>query len=107
MVDDEQTGDIPEAMETDSVQEVQEKEERIATLEAELEREKQTCVALQNQLTMERFGISRFTNDNKLISFYTGFSLLLKDLVSDFYLTSLQLVLCRMAAVKRLPVHQP
>ena len=26
---------------------------------------------------------------------------------SDFYLTSLQLVLCRVAAVKRLPVHQP
>ena len=32
---------------------------------------------------------------------------LLKDLISDFYLTSLQLVLCSMAAVKRLPVHQP
>ena len=61
-------------METDSVQEVSEKEERIATLEAELEREKQKCAALQNQLTMERFGITRFTNDNKLISFYTGFA---------------------------------
>ena len=34
-------------------------------------------------------------------------TLLLKDLISDFYLTSLQLVLCRVAAVKRLPVHQP
>ena len=32
---------------------------------------------------------------------------ILKDLISDFYLTSLQLVLCRVAAVKRLPVHQP
>ena len=30
-----------------------------------------------------------------------------RDLISDFYLTSLQLVLCRVAAVKRLPVHQP
>ena len=29
------------------------------------------------------------------------------DLISDFYLTSLQLVLCRVAAVKRLLVHQP
>ena len=38
---------------------------------------------------------------------YLVFSLLLKDLISDFYLTSLQLVLCRVAAVKRLPVHQP
>ena len=56
------------------MQEVSEKEERIATLEAELEREKQKCAALQNQLTMERFGITRFTNDNKLISFYTGFA---------------------------------
>ena len=61
-------------MGTDSVQEVSEKEERIATLEAELEREKRKCAALQNQLTMERFGITRFTNDNKLISFYTGFA---------------------------------
>ena len=33
--------------------------------------------------------------------------IVLKDLISDFYLTSLQLVLCSVAAVKRLPVHQP
>ena len=39
-------------------------------------------------------------------SFLCMFSLLLKDLISNFYLTSLQLVLCRVAAVKRLPVHQ-
>ena len=30
-------------------------------------------------------------------------SLLLNDLISDFYLTSLQLVLCRVAAVKVSP----
>ena len=35
--------------------------------------------------------------DNRLIS----------DLISDFYFTSLQLLLCRVAAVKRLHVHQP
>ena len=35
------------------------------------------------------------------------FSLLLKELIFEFYLPSLQLVLCRVAAVKRLPVHQP
>ena len=40
------------------MQEVSEKEERIATLEAELEQEKQKCAALQNKLTMERFGIT-------------------------------------------------
>ena len=34
-------------------------------------------------------------------------SLLLKELIFYFYLPSLQLVLCSMAAVKRLPVHQP
>ena len=31
----------------------------------------------------------------------------LKVLSFYFYLPSLQLVLCRVAAVKRLPVHQP
>ena len=39
------------------------------------------------------------------LSFY--FSLLLKELIFEFYFPSLQLVLCRLAAVKRLPVHQP
>ena len=34
-------------------------------------------------------------------------SLFHQDLISDFYLTSLQLVLCRVAAVKRLSEHQP
>ena len=33
--------------------------------------------------------------------------IVLKDLISDFYLTSMQLVLCSVAAVKRLPIHQP
>ena len=40
-------------------------------------------------------------------SFLLMFSLLLKDLISDFYSTSLQLVLCSVAVVKCLPVHQP
>ena len=34
-------------------------------------------------------------------------ALLLKELIFEFYLPSLQLVLCRVAAVKRLPLHQP
>ena len=42
-----------------------------------------------------------------LLQTITRHKLSLKDLISDFYLTSLQLVLCRVAAVKRLPVHQP
>ena len=40
-------------------------------------------------------------------SFLWMFSLLLKEFIFEFYLPSLQLVLCRVAAVKRLPVHQP
>ena len=35
------------------------------------------------------------------------FSLLLKELSFYFYLPSLQLVVCSVAAVKRLPGHQP
>ena len=34
-------------------------------------------------------------------------SLLLKDLSFNFYLLLLQLVLCRVAALKSLPVHHP
>ena len=41
------------------------------------------------------------------ISFLMNVSLHLKELSFDFYLHSLQLVLCSVAAVKRLPVHQP
>ena len=37
----------------------------------------------------------------------TRVSVALKKLIFYFYLPSLQLVLCRVAAVKRLPVHQP
>ena len=40
-------------------------------------------------------------------SFLSMFSLLLKEHNFDFYLPSLQLVLWSVAAVKRLPVHQP
>ena len=61
-------------MEVDNEPEATTKEERIATLEAELEREKQKSASLQNQLTLERFGVTRFSNDKKLISFYTGFA---------------------------------
>ena len=69
-----QAENILEAMEVDNVPDATAKEERIAMLEAELEREKQKSLSLQNQLTLERFGVARFSNDNKLISFYTGFA---------------------------------
>ena len=41
------------------------------------------------------------------LSFLRMFSVLLKELILYFYLPSQQLLLCRVAAVKRLPVHQP
>ena len=53
--DDCQSENITEAMEVDNEPEATTKEERIATLEAELEREKQKSASLQNQLTLERF----------------------------------------------------
>ena len=40
-------------------------------------------------------------------SFLWMFSLLLKELIFYFYLPLLQLVLCRVVAIKRLPIHQP
>ena len=69
-----QAREMTETMEAISFPEVSDKEERIATLEAELEQQKQKCAALERQLVMERFGVARFTYDNKLISFYTGFA---------------------------------
>ena len=56
-----------------SFPEVSDREERIATLEAELEQQKQKCAALERQLVMERVGVARFTY-NKLIFFYTRFA---------------------------------
>ena len=43
----------------------------------------------------------------RVILFLESFQLLSKFTRHRLYLSSLQLVLCRVAAVKRLPVHQP
>ena len=64
---------MPETMEAISFADVLDKIERIATFEAELEQQKQKCAALERQV-IERFGVARFTDDNMLISFYTGFA---------------------------------
>ena len=57
--------------------------------------------------SLPRGYIHVLNQEKKTSSFLWMFSLLLKELISEFYLASLQLVLCRVAAVKRLPVHQP
>ena len=38
------------------------------------EQKPKECENLQQQLSIEKFGISRFSKDNSLINFYTGFS---------------------------------
>ena len=66
--------DQPESTPEENVAVEIDTDERIAILETELKNEKQKCAALQIQLKMERFGVTRFSRDNKLISFYTGFA---------------------------------
>lgn len=41
---------------------------------AELQSKTEECEKLQKQLEIERFGINRFSKDNSLINFYTGFT---------------------------------
>lgn len=41
---------------------------------AELQSKAAECERLQKQLDIERFGVCRFSKDNSLISFYTGFT---------------------------------
>ena len=48
----------------------------------------------------------KFREGALLVSAFLLLDINFKDLISDLYLTSLQLVLCRVAAVKCLPVHQ-
>ena len=54
-----------------------------------------------------RFLMHAISYETRVLGVLEFHSLLLKDLISDFYLPSLQLVLCSVPAVKRLPAHQP
>ena len=72
--DDCQAEYTAEPMEVDSVPESTSKDEIIAKLEVALEQEKKRSASLENKLTLERFGVTRFANDDKLINFYTGFA---------------------------------
>ena len=46
---------------------------QIDALTGELQTSKSECESLQQQLNLQRFGVRRFSNDNNLINFYTGF----------------------------------
>ena len=46
---------------------------QIDALTGELQTSKSECESLQQQLNLRRFGVRRFSNDNNLINFYTGF----------------------------------
>ena len=46
---------------------------QIDALAEELQTSKSECESLQQQLNLERFGVTKFSNDNNLINFYTGF----------------------------------
>ena len=43
-------------------------------MEHKLQEKEEACAALQHQLDIERFGLTRFSNDNLMISFYSGFT---------------------------------
>ena len=48
-------------------------EQRISDLEEKLKEKEEECDRYRQQLEIERFGIHRFSTDNSLVSFYTGF----------------------------------
>ena len=61
-------------MEVDSVPESTSKDGIIAKLKAASEQEKKRSACIQNKFTLERFGVTRFANYDKLTNFYTGFA---------------------------------
>jgi hypothetical protein len=56
---------------------------KVSELEDLLKEKEEQITKLQKQLEIERFGIHRFSNDNALISFYTGFTSML--MFTTFY----------------------
>lgn len=62
----ERTEQQPEPMQTEDDQHAQ--------LQELLKLKTEECEKLKKQLEIERFGINRFSNDNSIINFYTGFN---------------------------------
>lgn len=73
---EESIDDVEEAAQQMETTETEEsvKDKRLQELERKLKFKEEECLKIKKQLDLERFGIKRFTADNKLISFYTGFS---------------------------------
>ena len=64
------------------------KNEHIAQLEDQLKKREEEVEALRKKIEIERFGVQRFSNDNSMILFYTGFvSLAMFTAVFDLYQT--------------------
>ena len=51
-----------------------EQEQEIYSLQQQLKQQQDDCSNLNKQLKMERFLVSRFAKDDKMIQFYTGFT---------------------------------
>jgi hypothetical protein len=52
---------------------MQRKIERIQELESLLQRKDEETKTLHHKIAIERFGIQRFSNDNSMMQFYTGY----------------------------------
>ena len=71
METDECAGDIERS--TDVCTESDEKDKQIEELKRQLEEKSRECENIKSQLELERFGINRFSYDDNMIKFYTGF----------------------------------
>ena len=72
----------------------------INSLNEELEQAKEENKQLKTQLTLERFRVNRFTNDDTCISFYTGVSSYISFLT---FFTAIQLSVKRMTNAYYVP----
>lgn len=59
------------------------KDNEIIQLKQEHKRQKEVNSQLNNQLKIECFGLTRFSNDDNLITFYTGFASYLMFMTSN------------------------
>ena len=63
-------------------------EQRITESEHNLQEKEEARAAIERQLDIERFGLQRFSNDNSMISFYTGFASFITLFIFFSFITS-------------------
>ena len=63
-------------------------EQRITESEHNLQEKEEARAAIERQLDIERFGLQRFSNDNSMISFYTGFTSFITPITFFNFITS-------------------